>query len=180
MGNDIDEIFDAFVSGEGGDFGDFDFSDTAGLDDLGMEEKVVASSSAEAQPLATTASAASLLAQIPKVPTFPAPPAPLNYTSAPLSLSTDKPVIFAPAGFAMPMAAAAAPPLPTLFPLGHMSKAERRSRALARYRDKKRRRVWTKKTEYQVRKDVATKRRRVNGRFVRAGSGFVSISELQG
>jgi hypothetical protein len=42
---------------------------------------------------------------------------------------------------------------------------EERKRRVARYLEKKKRRVWGRKVEYQCRKNIANKRVRVNGRF---------------
>jgi len=44
---------------------------------------------------------------------------------------------------------------------------EERARRVARYKDKKQRRVWSKRVLYQVRKDFAVSRRRVGGRFIK-------------
>jgi len=44
---------------------------------------------------------------------------------------------------------------------------EERARRVARYKDKKARRVWSKRVLYQVRKDFAVSRRRVGGRFIK-------------
>jgi len=44
---------------------------------------------------------------------------------------------------------------------------EERARHVARYKEKRLRRIWTKRVLYQVRKDFAVTRKRVGGRFIK-------------
>lgn len=53
---------------------------------------------------------------------------------------------------------------------------EERNAIITRFREKKRRRVWKKKIRYHCRKNLADRRVRVKGRFVRAGGGASSAA----
>jgi hypothetical protein len=59
--------------------------------------------------------------------------------------------------------------------IGIYTPEERRS-IISRYRDKKKRRVWKKKIRYECRKDLADRRSRVKGRFVKV-SNLVSFRD---
>ncbi len=57
--------------------------------------------------------------------------------------------------------------------------AEQRADKLARYREKKRRRVWQRKISYECRKVVADKRERLNGRFMKKGASTCEKNDNQ-
>lgn len=61
------------------------------------------------------------------------------------------------------------------------TKFERRQKAIARWREKKKRRAFAQQRfpEYECRRHVANRRPRVNGRFVREQPIYVSISQLE-
>jgi hypothetical protein len=61
--------------------------------------------------------------------------------------------------------------------IGVYSPEERRKR-IDRYLEKRRRRVWTKKVDYDVRKNFADSRLRVKGRFVKKEDEEVLIQML--
>jgi hypothetical protein len=58
------------------------------------------------------------------------------------------------------------------------AKKARRKIAIRRYMEKKARRNWQKRPTYSLRSEVATARKRDNGRFVKSNKKFVSASEL--